>query len=76
MFSQKVYNKSVIDIVISSKKLGFALVADRSNLTRASHLFDPNCDSSESDFLDLITISINILFWLGLVIVRANYCLI
>ena len=54
-FHWKVYNKRVIDIVISSKNQDSLLL--QMDQTRASHLFDPDRDSSESSFPDLITIS-------------------
>ena len=59
-FSKRYNNKGVIDIVISSKKRDSFLL--RMVQTRASHSFDPERDSSESGFLDLVTISITLLY--------------
>ena len=50
----------VIDIVINFKK--WDSLSLRMDQTRASHSFDPNRDFSESGFLDLITISMTLLF--------------
>ena len=57
VFHQKVYNKRVIDIhvLISSKKR--ESLSLRIDQIRASHSFDPDSDSRESGFLELITIS-------------------
>ena len=60
-FSLKVYNKRVIGILISSKKRDSLSL--RMDQTRASHLFDPDRDLSESGFLDLITIPITLLYF-------------
>ena len=52
---------SIIDIIISSKKRdSLSLLSDQ---TCALHAFDPDHDSCESDFLELITISIILFFW-------------
>ena len=59
IFHLKVYNKRVIDIEIRFKKWG--LLSLRMKQTRTLHLFDPDRDSSDYDFLDIITISITLL---------------
>ena len=67
----------VIDIVISSKKRdSLSLQMDQ---TRASHSFDPDSDLSESGFLDLITISLTLLYFvnewmfLSIFVIRTKY---
>ena len=59
-FSLKLYNKRVIDIVIRSKNRD--LLSLRTDQTRALHSFDPDHDSSEPGFLDLITVSVTFLY--------------